>query len=115
MVEKLLRERRAGLYLSDLYLHGITTMLVIMKPADILAPMEPLLVLPEVKNPSAWYEGRLPFVDRDKFVLAFSAYASASLNVNRAMVKDDEIKSFRDVLQPRWKDKIVMEDPSVPG
>lgn len=114
VVEKILRERRAGLYLSDLYLHGITTMLIIMKPQDILGPIEPLLILPEVKNPSAWYEGRLPFVDKDKFVLAFAAYASASLNVNREMAKD-EVKSFRDALQPRWKDKIVLEDPSVPG
>ena len=31
------------------------------------------------------------------------------------MVKVDEIKSYRDLLQPRWKGKIIINDPTVAG
>lgn len=115
LAERILRENRAGLYTSDIYISGITTILLSMKPAKMLLPMESLLILPEVKNPSAWYKGVLPFVDKDKLIFAFSAYSSAGLNINTDHVKAEEVRSLTDVLSPKWKEKIVMEDPTIPG
>lgn len=114
LAEKILRERRAGLYLNDAIFTGAATMLTSLKPQKALALIEPMILLPEVKNPAAWYAGKLPFVDKEKLVFAFSAYHSAGLNINREQVKE-EVKSLKDVLNPKWKEKIIMEDPTIPG
>lgn len=40
---------------------------------------------------------------------------SPPITVNTRFVREDEIKSYRDVLEPKWKGKIVMDDPTQPG
>src|SRR3990167_5420427 len=67
VAEKILRERRAGIYNADLYGPvGLDTFVNIMKPAGALVPLEPLLILPEIKDPRMWYKGELPFADRER-------------------------------------------------
>lgn len=45
---KILSERKAGIFLADVYVGGATTLVNSLKPAGLLDPIEPLLVLPEV-------------------------------------------------------------------
>lgn len=113
--EKILRERKAGIYNVDLYLSGLDTIITILKPAGNLAPLEPLLILPEVKDQKLWYKGQLPWADKDKTILAFDAYVDHGIHINTDMVKPADITSMQDLLSPRWKEKIIMEDPTVPG
>jgi len=37
-----------------------------MKPAGMLGPLEPLLVLPEAADGKYWRDGKFPFLDKDK-------------------------------------------------
>lgn len=37
------------------------------------------------------------------------------LSVNSDLVKPDDIKSYKDLLNPRWRGKIVMFDPTIAG
>lgn len=113
--EKLFAERRAGLYLADLYIGGSTTIVTQIKPAGVLDPLEPALILPEVLDPKAWWRGNLDWVDRDRLILAFLGYPSAPLGINTDHVKPAEMKSYRDLLNPKWKGKISMNDPTVAG
>lgn len=119
VAEKLTRERRAGLYLTDIYQGGVTTPIIILKPAGLLGNMEETFILPELKNPSeiekVWRDGKLPWVDPDHKVFAFNAYPQAWAVINTNIVKPEEMKSFRDLLNPRWKGKIAMFDPSTTG
>lgn len=115
MVEKMLRERKAGIYNVDFYISGHSTIVTQMKPAGLLASLEPLLILPEVKDPRMWYKGELPFVDKEKTLLNFSAYPSGEIHVNTDLVKPGDINSLEDLLSPRWQGKIIMDDPTVPG
>ena len=50
MIGKMKKERGAGLYLADIVIHGPTTMITGVKPAGMLEPLEPLLMLPEVRS-----------------------------------------------------------------
>ncbi len=81
----------------------------------VIDPLEPYLFLPEVKDARLWRAGELPWVDRDKKVLAFAPYAEGGVAINSSMVKPGEIVSFTDLLDPKWKGVIVMSDPTIAG
>lgn len=112
---KLISERRAGLYIADVYIGGSGTMVRQLKPAGALDPLEPALILPEVVEPKNWYGEKLMWVDSAKTILSFLAYPNNSLAVNTRLISPEEIKSYYDILNPKWKGKIVMNDPTTAG
>lgn len=63
----------------------------------------------------AWYEGRLPWFDKEHTSAYLTLAPSTPLVVNTSLVKPGEINSFRDLLKPQWKGKIVLGDPTFPG
>lgn len=115
IAEKSLTERRAGIYLSDVYIGGAGSGLNILKANKAFDPLEPLLLLPEVTDTKIWWGEKLPWVDKEKFLLAFLGYVNWPFAINSELVRSEEIKSFRDVLNPKWKGKMVMSDPVFTG
>lgn len=114
--EKLLRERSAGLYMGDVYMAGPTTILFTLMPQGVVDPMRPVLILPDVIDPKVWYGGNLPFLDKqDSYVLGFGGYVFRPMAINTELVKADEMKSYQDLLNPKWSAKITMADPTIPG
>ncbi len=116
IVTKLLRERSAGLYLADVFLGGSTTIITSLKPEGALEPLRPLLVLPEVTDEKAYFRNKLPFIDKEGLVsgLMASVVPNTSL-INTDLVKEGELNSYFDLLQPKWKGKLVMNDPTITG
>lgn len=113
--QRLTSERRAGIHLADIYIGGSTTILTQLKPAGMLDPMEPEIFLPEVLDPKVWYGGGLRWKDKDKSAISFITFAVPPLTINTTLVRPDEIKSYRDLLNPKWKGKIILNDPTVAG
>jgi iron(III) transport system substrate-binding protein len=61
-------------------------------------------------------EEKLAYIDKDGTLLAFAGKVqSTSIILNTEMVKPQEIKGYRDLLNPKWKGKIAMYDPIVAG
>ncbi len=112
---KLIRENKSGLNLADIYLGGATTVITQLKPADLLAPLEPELILPEVKDGKMWWGGDLLWVDKEHKHLAFIAYAIPAITINDTVVKAEDIKSYKDLLNPKWKGKLSINDPTTAG
>lgn len=115
ITQKLLTERRNGLSLADIYMGGSTTISNTVKPGGILEPVEPALILPEVLDPKVWPGGKIPFYDRERKGLAMARVATPQLSMNTNLVKEGEIKSLLDLLEPRWKGKLLMNDPTTTG
>ncbi len=115
LTQKLLTENKVGIHLADLYMGGSTTIANVVKPADLLAPVEPSLVLPEVLDPKVWPDGKVPFFDKERIGLAMSRWTITQLAVNTNLVNSGEIKSLRDLLEPKWKSKIIFNDPTTLG
>lgn len=112
---RLFAERRAGLYTADVTFKGNTTTVNDLKPAKVLDYLEPQLILPELLDPKVWWESKLPWVDKDKMIFAMAASPELPISFNTTLVKAEDIKSYQDLLNPKWKGKIVMDDPTVGG
>jgi iron(III) transport system substrate-binding protein len=112
--QKILTERAAGQYLWDVVLAGTTSIVTTYKPVDALDPIEPALILPEVKDPGNWRNG-LPYFDAQKLGLAMTPYASPAFIYNPTLVNPQEFDSYQDLLDPRWKGQLVARDPGVAG
>lgn len=117
--ERLMRERRAGLFLGDVYQSGAATQMITLKPAGILGALEKTFILPELKGSEeikkVWWNGKLPWVDNEHTSFAFNAFPQAWAVVNNTLVKQEEMKSFKDLLNPKWKGKIASYDLTTTG
>lgn len=112
---RLFTERRAGIYGTDLFITGGNTTVSRFKPAGVLTPLLPALIHPEVKDPSSWWEGRLPLLDKDNLIFSMSLYPQVPLHFNKEMVTREELSSYSKLLEPRWRSKIIIQDPTITG
>jgi len=108
-------ERRAKRYMWDVNVTGTTTALTSMIPWGAYDPLEPALILPEVKDPKNWRGGGLEFVTPHRMMHVMTLSQHATLFINPNLVKPKEITSYKDLLDPKWKGKIVLDDPRKPG
>ena len=115
LAQKLVTEKNAGMNLADAINMGGGTLLTAVKTQGLLKPIEPELILPEVKDPKAWQIGRLPLIDKDGQVIGMLANYERYVAVNTDMVKEGEIASLKDLLNPKWKGKLTILDPTMTG
>ncbi|MBI4331073.1 MAG: extracellular solute-binding protein [Chloroflexi bacterium] len=109
---KISRERQSGLYLVDIQMGALSRQLGEMKPAGILAPIKPLLVLPEVLDQKAFFGGDVPWVDNDKaYTINNLLSPEHRIAYNTNLVKAGEVDSYNDLLEPKWKGKVVLIHP----
>jgi iron(III) transport system substrate-binding protein len=116
VAKRLMSERRAEKYLGDLYVDGMTTGYNVFYKARALDPIPPLLVLPEVTDTSKWWQGKLHFLDpENQYLLNINGETRVVVGYNTKLVNPAEIKSYWDLLNPKWKGKIVAYDPTLGG
>jgi ABC-type Fe3+ transport system substrate-binding protein len=114
-VRRIADELKAGVRHFDLHIGGSSSIVSGMLDEGILDPIEPWLVLPEVKNPKQWWGGHM-WVDKAKrYVYMFQAYLTESIWHNTDLTKPVDVRSYDDLLHPRWKGKIGYLDPRTPG
>lgn len=115
-VARVKTEQLANLYTMDVFLSGPDTTMNSLHGEKLIDPLKPMLILPEVLDGSKWKKGKVWFVDpEDRFVVRpFSSVASL-LFINADIVKPEEIRSSKDLLNPKWRGKISAEDPMATG
>jgi iron(III) transport system substrate-binding protein len=116
VAKRFMAERRAEKYLADLYVNGQTTGYNVFYKAKALDPIPPLLVLPEVTDTSKWWQGKHHYVDPEgQYLLNINGETRIVVGYNTKLVNPAEIKSYWDLLNPKWKGKIVAYDPNLGG
>lgn len=114
---KIADEYKAGIHNTDLSIGGTDTMLYGFVEPGIAEPFEPFMVLPEVKDPKQWWGGHIWGDNKSgkRLIYSFGAFTSDNLWYNTELVKPEEIRSYDDLLQPKWKGRIGLLDPRNPG
>ena len=114
-VRRMADEFKAGVRHFDLHIGGSSSIVSGMLDQGILDPIEPWLMLSEVKDPKQWWGGHLWVDNAKRFVYMFQAHLPEVIWYNTDLLKPDEIRSFDDFLNPKWKGKIGYLDPRTPG
>jgi iron(III) transport system substrate-binding protein len=108
-------ERPAGKYLWDIFVGGTTTGLMSMIPIEAFDSLEPALILADVKDPKNWRGGGIEFVDPRRQMVVMTPTHRVILIVNSAAADPNSFKSYKDLLNPKWKGQIVIDDPRRSG
>ncbi|MDP9130307.1 MAG: extracellular solute-binding protein [Candidatus Binatota bacterium] len=114
-VRRMADEFKAGVRHFDLHIGGSSSIISGMLDEGILDPIDPWLLLPEVKDAKQWWGGHLWVDTAKRFIYMFQAYLPESIWYNSELVKPSELRTFDDFLNPKWKGKIGYLDPRTPG
>ncbi len=113
---RLIAEIGAGSNSTDVLVTGTTTALEALLPAKALVPIKPWLSGPNTQDHSKWRGGKMTFSDNAQtYNLVFSQYVKAPFIYNTQMVSGTDIKSWKDLLDPKWQGKIALKDPLSAG
>lgn len=109
-------EFKAGVKYFDV-LHGGSGTLEPLMRENMLAPLMDSVILAEVKDPAQWWGGHLweDNIKTHRFIYSYTADFSTPPFYNADTVKSDEVKSYDDFLNPKWKGKIGFFEPRVPS
>ncbi len=104
------------MYSVDVFMSGLGTTVNVLYPEKMIDPLKPLLLLPEVTDGKNWKRGKPWFIDPDgQYILMLFANVDSHFYINTDYVKPEEIRSAKDLLNPKWKGKISTEDPTASG
>ncbi|MGE5218937.1 MAG: ABC transporter substrate-binding protein [Chloroflexota bacterium] len=115
VIRRMVDEAKAGAQYFDVHIGGTESAITGLLPENILEPVEPFFILPEVKDPKQWWGGYIWADNAKKFIYNFVAYQTVSLWSNADLYKPSEFKSFDDLLNPKLRGKIGISDPRTPG
>jgi iron(III) transport system substrate-binding protein len=115
--QRLLAERRAEKYLADVVSSGGVTTYQQLFPAKVFDPIKPALLFPEITDTSKWYQGKHHYADpENQYIFSYVSSATyGSVHYNTKLVDVKDFKSYWDLLNAKWKGKIISRDIRVPG
>ena len=117
LAQRLVTERRGDRYLADVFNSGGVTTHGQLHAAKVLDPIKSALILPEVTDTSKWYQKQHHYTDTEgQYVFSYVGSATyGSIHYNTKLVDARDFKSYWDLLNPKWKGKVVARDVRVPG
>jgi ABC-type Fe3+ transport system substrate-binding protein len=115
-VTRIIKEHSAGARYFDVLVAGGATPLA-MVAAGAADDFQSYMVLPEVRDPKNWWGGHIweDNVSSKRYIYAFLCYTSETLWYNTSQVEPQELRSFDDMLNLKWKGRIGFLDPRNPG
>ena len=108
-VTRILSERRAGKYLADILIGGVGSAQSGLLKTGLLDPIKPALILAEVLDESKWWQGKHVYGDdENKYIFSFGGAPLYYFHYNPTLVNPQEFKSYWDLLNPKWKGRLLL-------
>ncbi len=116
LLVKLEAERKSGLYSVDVIVGGAQSLYTKAYRDKMIDPIKPFLVNPEATDASKWVGGKVWFADPEgAYILRLSNYVTNHVVVNTSVVKVADIRSWNDLLDPKYRGKLSFYDPTRAG
>lgn len=117
LATRILTESRSGKVVADLYSGGANTNYNLLYKGKVLDSIKSALILPEVLDQTKWHGGSHAYADPEgEHIFIYLANPSSSgLYYHTGLVNPKEFKSYWDLMNPRWKGKMVSQDPTSTG
>lgn len=113
---RLALERQAGRYLADVIIGPGGTQLQAYRDGGWIVSLRPQLMLPEVLDEAHWFQNRFEWADTaepHQWLLPVGSVLPIVF-VNQS-VDASQFRSYRDLLDPKWKGKLASTDIRNPG
>jgi ABC-type Fe3+ transport system substrate-binding protein len=112
--QRVMSERRGEKYIPDLCITGNVTPLTVFHKAKILEPIKPFATA-EIQRSRG--SGKHTYNDpENRYIFVFEGTPRAGdITFNTKLVSAAEIRSYWNLLDPKWRGKIVTIDPLVAG
>ena len=101
----------------DVLVGGTSTHIRLHRAANALSELRPGLILPEVKDDKNWHGGfKLGFIDKEeKYAYGYAFNVTSPVFVNRSSIPRSQFSLPKQLADPKFKGKIVMDDPRKHG
>ena len=109
---KVVQERDAGIYTFDIIIASAVIAAPRLVPFGAMDPLRPLLFRPDVLDDKSWRGGfEAGWMDGEKRWGYALDERLGVWGIDSDQVRDGEITKVQDLLDPKWKGRIIMQDP----
>lgn len=112
IVPRVLAEQRTRQYIADITMSGIAGHYTELKPRGYVAP----ILAPSTFEKVVWRLDPAIIFSKERDWLYINMPLNPTFFINTQLLSPaEEPRSYKDLLNPKWKEKIVLQDPSRGG